>query len=99
MYAIGAASPTRILVLNILVYPPARSLECKNIQIVPIHYAFIYTSFYSTFHICVNHTNHCTTFRRIVKDFLCQILNIIARTKVLEYILKGLFGYTWLTTT
>lgn len=26
MYAIGAASPTRILVRNILVYPPALSL-------------------------------------------------------------------------
>ena len=47
MYAIGAASPTRILVLNILVYPPARSLEYKNIQLVPIHSACKYMAFYS----------------------------------------------------
>ena len=53
MYAIVEASPVRILVLNILVYPPARSLEYKNIQLVPIHCASKYMAFYSTFHICV----------------------------------------------
>lgn len=30
MYAIGAASPTRILVRSSLVYPPARSLQTKE---------------------------------------------------------------------
>jgi len=47
MYAIVEASPVRILVLNILVYPPARSLEYKNIQLVPIHSACKYMAFYS----------------------------------------------------
>jgi hypothetical protein len=53
MYAIVEASPVRILVLNILVYPPARSLEYKNMQLISIHSASKYMAFYSTFHICV----------------------------------------------
>jgi hypothetical protein len=53
MYAIVEASLVRILVLNILVYPPARFLEYKNIELVPILSASKYMSFYSSFHICV----------------------------------------------
>jgi hypothetical protein len=55
MYAIGAASPTRILVRNILVYPPALSL-------LHIHY-----DFYITCNNLIRHVILCCIYVMILR--------------------------------